>query len=89
MSPTAAKLHVPLLSEHKPALRHASVCGAVFNVSTSIIGTGIMSIPTTLKVLGVILAFLLFLVIALLSDVLVEFLMRFTHSVTQQPTPVS
>ncbi|XP_062156876.1 amino acid transporter AVT6C [Alnus glutinosa] len=79
MSP-AAKLQVPLLPEHKPALRHASVCGAVFNVSTSIIGAGIMSIPATLKVLGVIPAFLLILVIALLSDVSVEFLLRFTHS---------
>lgn len=79
MSP-ASKLDVPLLPEHKPALRHASVCGAVFNVSTSIIGAGIMSIPATLKVLGVIPAFLLILVIALLTDVSVEFLMRFTHS---------
>jgi len=76
MSP-AAKLQVPLLPEHKPAPRHASVCGAVFNVSTSIIGAGIMSI---LKVLGVIPAFLLILVIALLSEVSVEFLLRFTHS---------
>lgn len=39
-----------------------------------------MSIPATLKVLGVIPAFLLILVIALLTDVSVEFLMRFTHS---------
>jgi hypothetical protein len=79
MSP-AAKLHVPLLSEHKPALRHALVCGAVFNVSTSTIGPVIMSIPATLKVLSVIPGFLLILVIALLSDVSVEFLMGFTHS---------
>lgn len=78
MSPAA--IHVPLLPEHKPKIRHASVSGAVFNVSTSIIGAGIMSIPATLKVLGVIPAFLLIGAIALLADVSVEFLMRFTHS---------
>jgi hypothetical protein len=79
MSPVA-KLHVPLLSKHKPTLRHASVCGAVFNVSTSIIGAGIMSIPAMHKVFDAIPAFLLILVIALLGDVSMEFLMRFTHS---------
>ncbi|RZC55799.1 hypothetical protein C5167_014648 [Papaver somniferum] len=56
----------------------ASVTGAVFNVSTSIIGAGIMSIPATLKVLGVIPAVLLILFIAVLSEVSVDFLLRFT-----------
>ncbi|KAI3844541.1 hypothetical protein MKW92_035086 [Papaver armeniacum] len=58
----------------------ASVTGAVFNVSTSIIGAGIMSIPATLKVLGVIPAILLILFIAVLSEVSVDFLLRFTSS---------
>lgn len=79
MSP-GAKLHVPLLEEHKPKLRPASVSGAVFNVSTSIIGAGIMSIPATLKVLGIVPAFLLIVVIAFLTDISVDFLMRFTLS---------
>ncbi|GFZ15084.1 transmembrane amino acid transporter family protein [Actinidia rufa] len=60
--------------------RRASVAGAVFNVSTSIIGAGIMSIPATLKVLGVIPAFIAIATVAVLADVSVEFLMRFTHS---------
>ncbi|XP_057979427.1 amino acid transporter AVT6C-like isoform X2 [Malania oleifera] len=60
--------------------RGASVTGAVFNVSTSIIGAGIMSIPATLKVLGVVPALALIVGVALLVDVSVEFLMRFTHS---------
>ncbi|RZC63182.1 hypothetical protein C5167_024934 [Papaver somniferum] len=60
--------------------RRASVTGAVFNVSTSIIGAGIMSIPATLKVLGVIPAILLILFIAVLSEVSVDFLLRFTSS---------
>ncbi|KAL0003466.1 hypothetical protein SO802_017247 [Lithocarpus litseifolius] len=81
MSP-AAGINVPLLPEHKPKIeiKHATLPGAVFNVATSIIGAGIMSIPATFKVLGVIPAFLLIVIIAILADVSVEFLMRFTHS---------
>lgn len=78
MSP-AAEAHVPLLPGNKP-VRRASVSGAVFNVSTSVIGAGIMSIPATIKVLGVIPAFVLIVSIAFLAEVSVEFLMRFTHS---------
>ncbi|EEF41531.1 amino acid transporter, putative [Ricinus communis] len=80
MSP-ASGLNIPLLPEHRAKEKHqASVSGAVFNVSTSIIGAGIMSIPATLKVLGVIPAFVLIVVIAWLADISVEFLMRYTHS---------
>ncbi|XP_021732583.1 amino acid transporter AVT6C-like [Chenopodium quinoa] len=60
--------------------KEASISGAVFNVSTSIIGAGIMSIPATLKVLGVIPAFFLIVTVALLSDLSVNFLLRFTNS---------
>ncbi|XP_065872946.1 amino acid transporter AVT6C-like [Euphorbia lathyris] len=77
MSP-ATGMDIPLLPEKEK--RGPSVTGAVFNVSTSIIGAGIMSIPATLKVLGVIPAFVLIVVIAWLADISVEFLMRFTHS---------
>ncbi|KAL6131677.1 hypothetical protein ACLB2K_070051 [Fragaria x ananassa] len=79
MSPPAGA-HAPLLPESKKIKQGGSVSGAVFNVSTSIIGAGIMSIPATLKVLGVIPAFVLIVIIAFLADVSVEFLMRFTHS---------
>ncbi|KAL0321792.1 UNVERIFIED_CONTAM: Amino acid transporter AVT6C, partial [Sesamum calycinum] len=79
-SPTGAE--APLLphrggeAEEKPA----SVSGAVFNVSTSIIGAGIMSIPATLKVLGVVPAFLMIVLIAVVVDISVEFMLRFTYS---------
>ncbi|KAI9110715.1 hypothetical protein K1719_018153 [Acacia pycnantha] len=76
MSP-AAGVHVPLLPKSKASVKPASVSGAVFNVATSIIGAGIMSIPATLKVLGVIPTFLMILVIGLLAEVSVDFLMRF------------
>lgn len=78
---TANGADAPLL----PDVRHgpsggASVSGAVFNLSTSIIGAGIMSIPATLKVLGVVPAVLLIFFIAFLCDVSTEFLLRCTQS---------
>ncbi|XP_020237236.1 amino acid transporter AVT6C [Cajanus cajan] len=79
MSP-AAGLNVPLLGESKAAPAPASVPGAVFNVATSIVGAGIMSIPAIIKVLGVIPALVMILVVAVLAELSVDFLMRFTHS---------
>ncbi|XP_073125988.1 amino acid transporter AVT6C-like [Henckelia pumila] len=65
----------PLLRRHKRA-----VPGAVFNVSTSIIGAGIMSIPATLKLLGVVPAFFMIVLVGLLVDISVEYMLRFTYS---------
>lgn len=85
MSPTSSENAVPLLPDHDlPSTsteeKQPSVSGAVFNVSTSIIGAGIMSIPATLKVLGVVPAFVSIVLIAILVDVSVEFLLRFTYA---------
>ncbi|KAI9102093.1 hypothetical protein K1719_023603 [Acacia pycnantha] len=79
MSP-AARVNIPLLPEGEGAAKPASVTGAVFNVATTIVGAGIMSIPATVKVVGVIPAFLMILIIAMLAEVSVDFLLRFTHS---------
>ncbi|CAA6661861.1 unnamed protein product [Spirodela intermedia] len=79
----AGGAQAPLLPEYElaePSEGSASVSGAVFNLSTSIIGAGIMSIPATLKVLGVGPAVVLILSVALLCDVSVEFLLRYTNS---------
>lgn len=71
----------PLLPKTKEtSIQHASVSGAVFNVSTTIVGAGIMSIPATIKVLGVVPAFLLIVAVAWLANISVEFLLRFTHA---------
>lgn len=77
-----AGAHVPFLArlDSPPPEKRSSVPGAVFNVSTSIIGAGIMSIPATLKVLGVVPAFVMIALIALLVDISVEFLLRFTYN---------
>ncbi|XP_066311485.1 amino acid transporter AVT6C-like [Miscanthus floridulus] len=55
-----------------------SVSGAVFNVSTSIVGAGIMSIPAAMRVLGVVPALFLIAAVAALADVSVEFMLRYT-----------
>ncbi|KAL6002927.1 hypothetical protein ACLOJK_023149 [Asimina triloba] len=60
--------------------RCASVSGAVFNLATSIIGAGIMSIPATLKVLGVVPAVLLIFAVAYMCEVSTDFLLRYTDS---------
>ncbi|CAL4924301.1 unnamed protein product [Urochloa decumbens] len=57
----------------------ASVSGAVFNVSTSIVGAGIMSIPAAMRVLGVVPAVLLIAAVAALANSSVEFLLRYTR----------
>ncbi|XP_043725327.1 amino acid transporter AVT6C-like [Telopea speciosissima] len=83
------EIHAPFLPEFKsPVLESkrsatggvASVPGAVFNVSTSIIGCGIMSIPATVKVLGVVPAFALIVIVGVLCDFSVDFLLRFTNA---------
>ncbi|BAT86482.1 hypothetical protein VIGAN_04413800 [Vigna angularis var. angularis] len=77
MSPTVG-VSVPLLGESNGAVQPASVPGAVFNVATSIVGAGIMSIPAIIKVLGVVPAIAMIIVVAVLAELSVEFLMRFT-----------
>uniref|UniRef100_A0ACD5WIS4 Uncharacterized protein n=1 Tax=Avena sativa TaxID=4498 RepID=A0ACD5WIS4_AVESA len=58
----------------------ASVVGAVFNVSTSVVGAGIMSLPAAMRVLGVAPAVALIVAVALLSNVAVDFMLRYTRS---------
>ncbi|KAL3834782.1 hypothetical protein ACJIZ3_009518 [Penstemon smallii] len=75
----------PLLPEIQPidgrqSNEGASVSGAIFNISTGMVGAGIMSIPATFKVLGVIPSFLVILIIAYFVEVTVEFLLKYTHS---------
>ncbi|GFP86588.1 sodium-coupled neutral amino acid transporter 3 [Phtheirospermum japonicum] len=77
----------PLLPEVNPAVDKssgddggASISGAIFNISTGMVGAGIMSIPATFKVLGVLPSFIVILVIAYFVEVTVEFLLKYTHS---------
>ncbi|KAH9604603.1 hypothetical protein KSS87_013378 [Heliosperma pusillum] len=74
---------IPLLEEENGSSstkKGASLSSAVFNISTTMIGAGIMSIPATFKVLGVIPALVVILIVALMGDVTGEFMLRYTHS---------
>ncbi|KAJ0259464.1 Amino acid transporter AVT6D [Hirschfeldia incana] len=65
-------------SSSSPEEKHGSFAGAIFNVSTSIVGAGIMSIPAAFKVLGVIPSLSIIVIIAWLSNVSAGFLMKST-----------
>lgn len=56
----------------------SGVSGAVFNLTTSIIGAGIMALPATMKVLGLVLGFVLIVLMGILSEISVELLVRFS-----------
>ncbi|KAL0003464.1 hypothetical protein SO802_017245 [Lithocarpus litseifolius] len=78
-----ARMDTPLLEnvlENQNSSQGASISGAVFNISTTMIGAGIMSIPAAIKVLGLVPGFLLILVVAFFTEVTVEFLLRYTKS---------
>ncbi|KAJ4903973.1 Transmembrane amino acid transporter family protein [Raphanus sativus] len=80
-------IKAPLLPNHDPSSsssssendgKHGSFAGAIFNVSTSIVGAGIMSIPAAFRVLGVIPSLSIIVIIAWLSNVSAGFLMKST-----------
>ncbi|KAG8490950.1 hypothetical protein CXB51_014091 [Gossypium anomalum] len=58
----------------------SGVSGAVFNLTTTIIGAGIMAFPATMKVLGLVLGIFLIILIGILSEISVEMLIRFAIS---------
>ncbi|KAL5228483.1 hypothetical protein ABZP36_016748 [Zizania latifolia] len=72
----------PLLPEQyaaEAAAPGASVLGAMFNVSTSVVGAGIMSIPAAMRVLGVAPTVALVVCVALLANAAVDFMLRYTR----------
>lgn len=56
----------------------SGIYGAVFNLTTSIIGAGIMALPATMKVLGLVLGLILIFLMGILSEISVELLVRFS-----------
>lgn len=54
----------------------ASIAGAVFNLSTTIVGAGIMALPATMKVLGIIPGLLMIIFGAFLTQASIEMLIR-------------
>lgn len=54
----------------------ASFAGAVFNLSTTIVGAGIMSLPATMKVLGLVPGILLIVFFAFFTEQSIDMLIR-------------
>lgn len=52
--------------------------GAVMNLSTTIIGAGIMALPATMKVLGLGVGIVVIVVVALLSEATVRILVKYS-----------
>ncbi|CAA6672472.1 unnamed protein product [Spirodela intermedia] len=69
---------IPLLPKRREA--GASFTGAVFNLSTNIVGAGIMALPACAKVLGVVPVFAMILLVAFLTDAAIELLLRFSRA---------
>lgn len=57
----------------------ASFHGSVFNLSCTVIGSGIMSLPATLTILGLIPGVALIVVAAFLTEASIEMLLRFSE----------
>ncbi|XP_043715370.1 amino acid transporter AVT6A-like [Telopea speciosissima] len=56
-----------------------SFSGAVFNLATTIVGAGIMALPATMKVLGLIPGIAIIIFSAFLTDASIEMLLRFSR----------
>lgn len=58
----------------------ASFAGSVFNLSTTIVGAGIMSLPATMKVLGLVPGILLIIFFAFFTEISIDMLVRFSRA---------
>jgi len=58
----------------------ASFSGAVFNLSTTIIGAGIMGLPACVRKLGMVPGLLAIILTALLTEKSIEFVIRFSRA---------
>ncbi|KAL1291667.1 hypothetical protein HN51_060203 [Arachis hypogaea] len=58
----------------------SSFASATFNLSTTIIGAGIMALPATLKVLGMVPGLITIIFMAFLTDKSIEFMIRFSRA---------
>ncbi|XP_076953938.1 amino acid transporter AVT6A-like [Bidens hawaiensis] len=58
----------------------ASFTGAVFNLSTTIVGAGIMALPANMKILGLVPGIALIIFMAFLTDASIDLLIRFSRA---------
>ncbi|KAM7516957.1 hypothetical protein LguiA_006540 [Lonicera macranthoides] len=77
-APLLLKNHEALIGES--GFDGASFSGAVFNLSTTIVGAGIMALPATLKQLGMIPGLLVIVLAGMLTHSSIDILLRFTRA---------
>lgn len=65
--------------EAEAAFDGASFSGAVFNLSTTVVGAGIMALPAAVKQLGLIPGLILIVLCAILTETSIDILLRFTR----------
>lgn len=65
---------------HVEGFNGASYAGAVFNLSTNIVGAGIMALPATMKVLGLGPGIAMIIFVAFLAEASIELLLRFSKA---------
>nr|XP_043636557.1 amino acid transporter AVT6A-like [Erigeron canadensis] len=70
-------LHEPT-SQSESGFSGASFSGAVFNLSTTIVGAGIMALPATLKQLGMIPGLIVIVLVGMLTECSVDMILRFS-----------
>lgn len=58
----------------------ASFIGGVFNLSTTIVGAGIMALPATMKVLGLGVGIAMIIIMAFLTEASIEIMLRFSRA---------
>ena len=68
-----------LVEEVYDDYQEATMTSGVFNLSTTIVGAGIMALPATMKVLGLPLGILLIIIVGILSEGSVRVLLRYTQ----------
>ncbi|CAM8939348.1 unnamed protein product [Rhodiola kirilowii] len=69
-------------SDHHEDFSHAgaSFSGAVFNLSTTIVGAGIMALPATLKQLGLVPGLIVIVLAAMLTEKSIDMILRFSRA---------
>ncbi|KAM3227802.1 hypothetical protein ACQJBY_059505 [Aegilops geniculata] len=73
---------LPLKAEEEDGIHEfngASFSGAVFNLSTTIVGAGIMALPASIKMLGIIPGILMIILVALLTEASIDMMVRCSH----------
>ncbi|CAN6277816.1 unnamed protein product [Urochloa humidicola] len=73
---------LPIKAEEEDVIHEfngASFSGAVFNLSTTIVGAGIMALPASIKMLGLIPGILMIILVALLTEASIDMLVRCSH----------